>query len=304
MGRPIRHVDRDTLQFITIRCAESRYWLRPDKEANKTIGGLIGRTLHLYPEVKLYAFVAMSNHLHLIASGPPKDLADSLAYLHGNMARRINRHRMRSGPFWHRRCSIAPILDDGAEVERLIYLLCNPVQAALVARAAQWPGFSTLHENTGGNPRVVHWFDIDGFNTAVRNGERPDRKDYEIPYLLKLQPLPGLADLSPRERADFVRSRVRQRESEVAEELAFQGKRPAGVHAVLRQAPDNRPARTKRTPRPLCHSSSVEAWQAYAEEYRAYFKAYKACSKLFRLGAFTTPFPENSHRPTAPPQPP
>jgi hypothetical protein len=112
---------------------------------------------------------------------------------------------------WHRRCSIEPILDAEAELERLTYLYCNPVQADLTARATEWPGFSTLHEATGGDVRTTTWFDLEGFNTAVRLDAKPNPKDFEHHYPLTLHPLPGLAHLTAKEQAERIRAAAEAR---------------------------------------------------------------------------------------------
>jgi hypothetical protein len=271
--------------------------------ANAILAGVLGRALHLHPRVKLHGFVAMSNHLDLIATAPASELARFLAHLNGNIARRINRHRRRTGPFWHRRSSVEPILDPDAELDRLTYLHCNPAQANLTARATEWPGVSTLHEATGGNVRTATWFDVDGFLTALRQGARPNPKDYEHHYPLTLHPLPGLAHLTPQERADRVRAAVAAREAEVAARHAEHGTRPAGAHAVLRQPPGKAPRHTKRSPRPLCHTRCLATWKAYAATYRAFKNAYREASTRYRQGELEAAFPENSHRPPVPPAP-
>ena len=48
--------------------------MRPSKQANDLIVDVIGRAQALYPEVQLYGFVALSNHMTYLVSLPAPTL--------------------------------------------------------------------------------------------------------------------------------------------------------------------------------------------------------------------------------------
>ena len=75
----------------------------------------------------------MDNHVHYIVFIPDEYVPEFMQYLNGNMARALNRLLGRNHQFWSRRYSAEPILDADAELDRLVYLLCNPSSANLVS---------------------------------------------------------------------------------------------------------------------------------------------------------------------------
>jgi len=72
MGRPLRWLRPNTLYFVTNRCYQRRFLLRPDPDANAIFLLALGRALRRYTGVQLKAAVTVSNHFHLL-------LADALA---------------------------------------------------------------------------------------------------------------------------------------------------------------------------------------------------------------------------------
>ena len=50
---------------ITCKTVQGRFLLRPGRELNELILGVIGRALTLY-DVRLYLLVVASNHMHMI----------------------------------------------------------------------------------------------------------------------------------------------------------------------------------------------------------------------------------------------
>ena len=56
-----------TLVFVTDRCFQGRFLLRPSPSVNATIVGVLARALERF-EVSLYGHCFMSNHYHLLLS--------------------------------------------------------------------------------------------------------------------------------------------------------------------------------------------------------------------------------------------
>jgi putative transposase len=120
--------------------------------------------------------------------------------------------------------SYVRLLDDEAVIDKLAYLLTNPVKAGLVEDGAEWPGLRL------GRPGSY----------PVR---RPDiffRKEGEMPKSLRrdLAPPPGLAGRQAQKRIDEA---VAEREREVRARIRREGRRFLGVRAVARQNPFDSP---------------------------------------------------------------
>jgi len=69
MGRPLRRQLAETVYLVTNRTLEERFWLKPTAETRKILGGWLAYAAQRYG-VELYAFVVMSNHVHLLLRAP------------------------------------------------------------------------------------------------------------------------------------------------------------------------------------------------------------------------------------------
>jgi REP element-mobilizing transposase RayT len=295
MGRPVRHLQPDGYYFVTARCFQARLLLRPSAETNAVVGGTLARAVALHG-VELFGYVVASNHLHLLLRAPNGNLPNFMQYLLSNTAKKVGRLVAWRGGLWERRYSAEPVLDDDALVGRLRYILSHGVKEGLVRQCAHWPGLSCLVQLLGDRIRRFQWFDWtqrwkctpDKLETRALLDERWAR-DVE----LELKPLPCWAHLS-----ELVR---RERASELVASIERDGRLSGtgvlGSKGVLSQRPQRRPANVKRSPRPLCHSSTREAWAAYRELYASFVAVFREASKRWRSGQLGAFFPQFAIRP-------
>jgi hypothetical protein len=89
-------------------------------------------------------------------------------------------------------------------------------------------------------------------------------------------------------------------ESEAAAELAKAGREPLGVDTVLRQDPETRPARSKKSPAPLFHAATKAVRKAFWEAYALFVAAFREASERLRSGDRTARFPMGSFPPGLP----
>ncbi|MBI1901344.1 MAG: transposase [Planctomycetia bacterium] len=90
--------------------------------------------------LRILAFCLMPNHFHLalwpLADG---DLSRFMQWLSTAHVRRYHRHYQSSGHVWQGRFKAFPIQQDDHLLAVLRYIERNPVRAALVRRAEDWP---------------------------------------------------------------------------------------------------------------------------------------------------------------------
>jgi REP element-mobilizing transposase RayT len=284
--------------FITNRTLQGRPFLTPSPLVNNLIGGVLARALKLY-NVALYAFHFASNHFHLMASVEHGAvLSDFIGYLESNIARIVGPHLDWRGPFWERRFSAEPILDDDALIGRLSYTIAQGAKDDLVSVAELWPGLTCIPELIHGHKRCFPWYDRSARCEARRRGEPVDDQTFASFETIVLAPLPCWADKSDEERAALA-ARVLKEANEAASEA--RGPKPVlGVKAILAQDPLSVPRHVKRSPRPLCHSSTVEGFVAFKRLYRDFVAAFREASAAFRAGMLDVEFPEGSFPPHAP----
>ncbi len=112
MGRPLRFIPPDSLVEVTSRTVHGRFLLRPSRELNTIVYGILGRAARRY-RVRICAFVYLSNHAHLLLEpANAYELAGFMAYVNGNLAKEAGRlHRWRER-FWGRRYRAIVVSDD------------------------------------------------------------------------------------------------------------------------------------------------------------------------------------------------
>lgn len=183
---------------------------------------------------------------------------------------------------WERDSYSAVRLETAATIlEKIVYVLANPVAAGLVRRGSDWPGLWSDPALMGGEGVVL---------------ERPKeffRADGPLPATARLRFHPPPEFENPSELAAGLLSRLRQAEDHAAAELASSGRSFMGVARVLAQKPDARPApgepRRGLSPRVACRNKwkRIEALLRLAEFRTAYREALAA----WRAGARDVTFP-------------
>lgn len=295
--RPIRFFDSEKLYFITNRTVQGRFLLRPNKRSTELIGGVMGRAQALF-NVHLYNYTFASNHFHLIIRAEEGILSAFMGYLQSNIARVIGREVEWRGPFWERRFSAEPILDDDALMDRFCYILSHGVKEGLVARSEEWPGLTAIPELLGRKNRKFPWTSWTARALARLRGKKSADADATTYYEIRLTPLPCWETLSISERVQKVQMLL----DDIAHHVQVErdNKPPLGTRNVMMQNPHAHPEAIKRSPRPLCHAKCSILKAQFKVMYRGFVEAYQEASELFRRGQVGAEFPRYSFRPPIP----
>ena len=303
MSRGLRILDPGAFWFVTDRCVDARFLLRPDRELTELAGFCLARAARRFEGISIHGVMFMSNHLHLIVCDRDGELSDFMCAFNGVFAKAVNGLRGRRGHVFERRFSSERILDEEAKVERLVYLALNPVKADLVERHGDWPGLSLRSLSGELEQHPFRHFNECKFKIArqraIRDGVAlPQRSDYEDEETLTVHALLPEAPAGERQAtARMIEEELRRREAQRRQERARRGLRVLGVRRVLDQNPGHVPADPKRSPRPLCHTGSLGLWSAFRALMKLIHRAYAAASLAFRAGEFETEFPRYSFRP-------
>lgn len=258
MGRPLRMFEPDALYFITGRCLQARFFLRPSPTTNAILGGVLARAVDRF-DVDLYAFVFTSNHFHLLLASRHCNIPAFMQYLRGNLAKKLGQAIDWPGKLWDRRYDAEPVLDDEAAIGRLRYILAHGVKEGLVARVDEWPGMSCVPELRDGVQRTFAW---PGSEASAR----------ETPIPLRTKPMPCWSGHSAAARHQFVSDLIESIEAQAQDERTGP---PLGLRAIEAQHPHHRPNKPKRSRRPTCHASTAEARSAYLAKYEAFVAAFR-----------------------------
>jgi len=278
------------IYFVTNRCEQERLFMRPSPEINRLIGAWLAKALREHGHgIELFAFVFLSNHLHLLLRDNNGRLAEFMWFFQANLARAINRHLGRRGHFFSREYDAVPVLTDADIEERYAYIVTNAVKAGLVDKAAHGPFFSSLELALTDEPRRFRWLDRTRLHNRTRRGQRVQRAEFVEVYELRLTIPPPWRDLSTRARRKRIRELVRTNEQRYRRERRAEGRTVLGRRRILSQSPLMRPRNPDRRPRVKVFCKLRELKEAYLAGMRdligRYREAYGAWLSAVRRGA-------------------
>jgi len=267
----------DQVYLITNRCEEERFFLHPRPGIKKLIGAWLAKSLAEYGDgIELYAFIFMSNHLHLLLRDTRGKLAEFMCYFQGNLARAVNRELGREkGHFFAEEYDAVPVLTDEDFETRYAYVLTNAVKVGLVSRAASSPFFSSLNAALGDNCLSFTWFNRTERHNRTRRGQKVDDAEFERGYTLELSIPPMWEGLSCGQRRARIRGLVKGNEVRYGRERRAVGMGVMGVRRVLNQSPFTRPANPSRRRRARVYCRYKEQEAAYLELLKQTVGAYR-----------------------------
>ena len=160
-----RRVVPGMIQMISRRALRRTQLLRPDRKFNQLCLYLLAVYSERY-NIEVHAVVFMTTREHLIVTDRDGRIPDFLRDYHRELALGTKVLRRWEGALWDSEpTSRVQLCTEQAVVEKLAYLMANPVDAALVHRAEQWPGITTLPQDLGTRAWTVErpdfYFDSD-----------------------------------------------------------------------------------------------------------------------------------------------
>ncbi|MCA9525623.1 MAG: hypothetical protein KC549_04915 [Myxococcales bacterium] len=252
------------LYEVTVKVGNDLFAFVPTDERRALVLGTLGRARQQFPDVDLYGFHVMSNHLHLLVGAESLEAkAAFLAWFLRELARRTNQQLGWTGPLLVRNHCIQ-IMSDAHAVQRLKYVMGQATAQYLVRHPAD--DFFPCS-----TPALLHGGPIPA--TFCYAGGDP------IDCRIHLDRLPCLADLSPRAHRDLM--------WQLADELAIEarprrkkaGRRIPQPDAIKRLPPTTRPRTRDRSPQPPVHGDAEHhaLWhEAHAAARAAYTRATRA----------------------------
>lgn len=297
MAYPIRHFDPKTTYFVTSRTTQSRFLMRPCQRTNELIGGILARAVRQC-EVELFAYVFTSNHFHAMVRAPSAiAMSKFMQRLQSNIAVKVGRFVGWRGRFFARRYSAEPIVDEGAQVERLAYILSHGVKEGLVSRVSEWPGLSCVGALLEGGTSTIHqWRNwTHRWKRQVHENINIDRFSDQCPSdteSLTLTPLPCWARHTAEHRGTLVADLI------AAIDVGASRKKAAkGAARIAVQNPHERPRHSKHTERPKAHASTMDVWIEAVRRYRGFLASFRDASRRWLKGDFGVEFPLHCFRP-------
>jgi len=302
MGRKLRYIpEPQTLVFITCRAVQGRFLFRPGPALNDLVLGILGRCQRNY-DLTLCAVTALSSHLHILAVvEDAHQISGFMRDVKSKLAREVNRLTGWQGHVFERRYDMAVVTEEeGAQIERLAYVLANGVKENLVERVRDWPGVQSGRALLDGEPLTGHWFEWTR-EYAARNRQQPvEPLRLATAETVLLSPIPCWAHLPP----DLYRARVAALVETIEEAAALKrsesNRSVVGVEAILAMDPQHRPTKLAKSPAPLLHAFSKVARKAFYEAYSWFVSLFRTAAEKLKAGDRNAPFPAGSFPPGLP----
>ena len=266
--------------LITRRCVLRRFYLRPGRETNHVVRYCLARAAKR-TGVVVHAVCWMSNHGHLVVTDVEGRLPEFCEWLFRTIAQCVKGvHGIRENVWGDGSYSAVRLETEEAIVDKLAYVMANPVTAGLVREARQWPGVvsrpSDMYGAEHGGERPSEWFH--------ESQEESARITLCAPPCFE-----GRVD----ELVAAVRSMVAEREKLAAEELRRTGRRVLGAGRALDVDPFDAPStdEAERVRNPVFAAVTDEARRAAVRTLRDWRRAYAAAWARWRAGDHAAVFP-------------
>jgi putative transposase len=260
--------------LVTRRCTQRQFLLRPSHEVTGLFGFLVAVAAERY-HIEVHAICVMSNHAHMVVTDPGAQLPAFIRFLASLVARSMNALLFRGENFWApSRASMVALQTPADIVDKVAYLLANPVKAGLVQRGREWPGL---------------WSDPDRMGGAAIEFKRPGwffrkKGKTSLPEVacLRLVTPPGLG--SPEDFRREVTAALEAHQAQATADLAEANRDFAGAEHVLALPPTSQPTRSEPrrglNPRIACRDSetrthALERLLIFCRDYRRAFQAWR-----------------------------
>ncbi len=230
----------------------------------------------------------MSTHAHLVLTDPRGKMPLFNCPLNRPASLGTKVLRKWEGPVWdHERPSVVELLTEQAMIEKLGYVIANPVTAGLVRQAQDWPGLTVRPQDLGRRTLTVRRPDL-YFDPA--NAQWPETIE------LTLTLPPALQErFSGSEVRQAVADEVQRLQHQAQQELRARGSRVYGAARIARMSPYQRaksfePLRA-RNPTFATGRGQRKAFFKAAQELRAFRRAYREALQRWKAGVRDVCFP-------------
>jgi REP element-mobilizing transposase RayT len=286
---------------ITGRTVQGRFLFVPSDAFNDIALGVLGRAQRLY-NVRLFGYVVLSNHVHILARvDNAQQLASFAGYFASNLAREVARLTGWTDKIWSRRYQAIVISnEEKAQAERLAYILSHGVKEDLVEKIADWPGLHCVHSLLSGQPAEGTWFDRTKEYAARIRGESIRPRQFASSEIVTLEPLPCWAHLPTEKVTELIREMVESIEAQAAQRRVDTGAVVLGPAAIKAQHPHHRPSKLKKSPAPLFHAATRCIRRELYDAYKFFLAAFREASERLRSGDRNARFPIGCFPPALP----
>lgn len=153
MARPLRLEHGGAIWHVTSR-GDARQPIFEDDEDRRSFLDILAHVGTMF-RWRLYAYVLMGNHFHLLLETPEPNLSRGIRQLNGIYTQRFNRRHGRVGHLFQGRYKGILVERDSHLLELCRYIVLNPVRAGMARSAKDWKWSS--YRSTAGLDERPGW---------------------------------------------------------------------------------------------------------------------------------------------------
>lgn len=221
--------------LVTRRCTQRQYLLAPSKTTSEVFLYCLAYAAQK-TRVRVHAVIVMSNHYHLVVTDELGVLPVFVECLNKLVAKTMNAHLGRWENFWaSQQASYVQLLDADAVIDKIAYVICNPVAAGGCPSSDEWPGVCVWRPGKRRVKRPDFFF--------RRSGCMPESVDLFVE-------LPALVGMTPGHTRRRIEQAIGERERTQQERVRREGQTFAVANELKRVDPFDSP-RTREPRRRL-----------------------------------------------------
>ncbi|MBO6938164.1 MAG: hypothetical protein JJ863_24565 [Deltaproteobacteria bacterium] len=264
--------------LVTCRVLLRRYLFKPDRAITGAFKYLLGEYARRHG-VRIFAVCVMSTHYHLVVLDTRGVLPNFLRDVNWSVANVVKARYRTSGAVFEQELSKVKLHGAKAVVDKIAYMLANPVAAAAVRDPREWPGLRTRLADMG---RTV----IRGTRPEHYSGRRKTMAP-DASFAVEMPPVVleeyGV-DGAKKALADALEARVAEARAEVRRKgWTYLGAKRAASVSPFKQAVAFE-VYGARNPDLSTYGSSSEEASTVKREYIAFHRAYQHCRERMLRG--------------------
>ncbi|MCA9580336.1 MAG: transposase [Myxococcales bacterium] len=272
-------------KYLITRAVVRRMFLfRPDKDLNQLFTYCLAVVAAKH-NITTHAACLMSNHLHLVVTDNCGVLPLFLRDLHRSIANATKVLRGMDGSvFDSREPNVTELVTPAAVIEKVAYVLNNPVEAGAVKFNKDWPGVLLRPGTRVRGRRPDFYFGKHGIDW-------PESMDLVVDW-------PAFDDTTPAETQRWLEEEERLGHRAAVQRVADNGWRFLGPKRVLRRSPFDRATGYRefgqRNPTFAVGRRNRQAFLDAVASLREFRRRYRQALTRWKAGISGVPFPSGT----------
>jgi hypothetical protein len=307
MSQPLRiEYPEGVSSFITRRFRNSQLCYANNKPLESRILGSMGKYQEKY-QFTLYAFTIFGSHDHPMINFKPGTKSRFFRDFGARTAEAVKKYvpNYGTGSVFERRTSEQAITSDTeTHLDRVMYIILQPILAGLCKNLSDYPGFNSFKYLLSGEPAKVEFFNGYEYQKAKRRNKDIDRSKFIEKYDLTFSRIPGYEHLSQKEYRRMLQAEYEKRRTAIIEEYDKNGHKwpsPESLRKVKSTDEAKNPKKsTRQTKRPLVLSLCLERKQEFLNYYFKVLRQFKEASVEYLGGKRDAEFPKGTCIPPGP----